>query len=59
MTKFFIGWGSFLCLLLGGFNFFGWTLSSPDLVLKDQPKSVRDNPGTYKPSYRTHYTGGK
>jgi hypothetical protein len=55
MKKFFIGWGAGICVLLAGFNFFGWSLTPTSHVLKDVPKTVRDNPGTW----RTHYTGGK
>ncbi len=38
----------------------GWSPTSTDEV-KDVPKSVRDNPGSYRSSYtsHTHYFGGK
>lgn len=38
----------------------GWSLMSVDEV-KNVPRSVRDNPGSYRSVYRSyhHYTGGK
>ena len=38
----------------------GWSLNSIDQV-KNVPKSVRDNPGSYRSVYSSyhHYTGGK
>jgi hypothetical protein len=38
----------------------GWSLSGVDEV-KNVPKSVRDNPGSYRSvyGYYHHYTGGK
>jgi hypothetical protein len=38
----------------------GWSLNSVDEV-KNVPKSVRDNPGSYRSVYGFyhHYTGGK
>ena len=38
----------------------GWSLDSVDEV-KNIPKSVRDNPGSYRSVYSSyhHYTGGK
>ena len=38
----------------------GWSLISVDEV-KNVPKSVRDNPGSYRSvyGYYHHYTGGK
>ncbi|HEX8881976.1 MAG TPA: hypothetical protein VF749_18165 [Candidatus Acidoferrum sp.] len=38
----------------------GWSLDSIDQV-KNVPKSVRDNPGSYRSVYSAyhHYTGGK
>lgn len=41
-------------------QFRGWSLDSIDQV-KNVPKSVRDNPGSYRSVYSSyhHYTGGK
>ena len=38
----------------------GWSMDSMH-QLKDVPKSVRDNPGSYRSVYSSyhHYTGGK
>lgn len=38
----------------------GWSLDTVDQV-KNVPKSVRDNPGSYRSVYSSyhHYTGGK
>jgi len=38
----------------------GWSLNSVDEV-KNVPRSVRDNPGSYRSVYNSyhHYTGGK
>jgi hypothetical protein len=38
----------------------GWSLDSVDEV-KNVPRSVRDNPGSYRSVYSSyhHYTGGK
>jgi hypothetical protein len=38
----------------------GWSLDTIDQV-KNVPKSVRDNPGSYRSVYNSyhHYTGGK
>jgi len=38
----------------------GWSLDSMN-QLKNVPKSVRDNPGSYRSVYSSyhHYTGGK
>jgi hypothetical protein len=38
----------------------GWSLDTIEEV-KNVPKSVRDNPGSYRSVYNTyhHYTGGK
>ncbi|MBA0083545.1 MAG: hypothetical protein HRJ53_00975, partial [Acidobacteria bacterium Pan2503] len=38
----------------------GWSLDTIDQV-KNVPKSVRDNPGSYRSVYSSyhHYTGGK
>ena len=38
----------------------GWSLNRVDQVL-NVPKSVRDNPGSYRSVYSSyhHYTGGK
>jgi hypothetical protein len=46
--------------LLGVAEYRGWSLDSVN-QLKNIPKSVRDNPGSYRSVYSGyhHYTGGK
>jgi hypothetical protein len=41
-------------------EYHGWSLASVDEV-KNVPRSVRDNPGSYRSvyGYYHHYTGGK
>jgi hypothetical protein len=48
-----------LCLLAFG-EYRGWSFASVNEV-KNVPKSVRDNPGSYRSVYGFyhHYTGGK
>jgi hypothetical protein len=45
---------------LGMAEYRGWSLDSVDEV-KNVPRSVRDNPGSYRSvyGYYHHYTGGK
>jgi hypothetical protein len=45
---------------LGIAEYRGWSLASVDEV-KNVPRSVRDNPGSYRSvyGYYHHYTGGK
>ena len=46
--------------LLGVAEYRGWSLNSVNEI-KNVPKSVRDNPGSYRSAYGYyhHYTGGK
>jgi len=48
-----------LCTVAFG-QYRGWSLDTIDQV-KNVPKSVRDNPGSYRSIYSSyhHYTGGK
>lgn len=52
--------GAAMLLLLIGIQGSGWTWSDADR-LSGVPRSVRDNPGSYRSIYTTytHYTGGK
>jgi hypothetical protein len=45
---------------LGVAQYQGWSLASVNEV-KNVPRSVRDNPGSYRAVYSSyhHYTGGK
>jgi hypothetical protein len=51
MQRFFTVFGLAILLLLAIAEYRGWSLTSYDEV-RGVPKSVRDNPG----SYRSHYT---
>jgi hypothetical protein len=51
----------FLLLLTAGYGeYSGWSLTRVNEV-KNVPRSVRDNPGTYRSVYSgySHYSGGK
>jgi hypothetical protein len=53
-------YGIVVVLLLGVGAYRGWSLESVNEV-KNVPRSVRDNPGSYRAVYASyhHYTGGK
>jgi len=56
----YILYGVFVLGTLGIAEYRGWSLDSVDEV-KNVPRSVRDNPGSYRSvyGYYHHYTGGK
>ena len=56
----YILYGVFVLGTLGMAEYRGWSLDSVDEV-KNVPRSVRDNPGSYRSVYSSyhHYTGGK
>ena len=59
-TKAYAIFGTLVLLAFVWAHFTGWTLGNVDEV-KGVPKSIRDNPGSYRSSYgwaRPH-TGGK
>lgn len=51
---FYLLYGTLLLALLGFAEWRGWSLNSTTEV-KNVPRSVRDNPGSYRPAYL--YTG--
>jgi hypothetical protein len=53
-------YGMFVLGTAGFAEYRGWSLDSMN-QLKNVPKSVRDNPGSYRSIYSGyhHYTGGK
>jgi hypothetical protein len=53
-------YGTAVLLGLGVAQYQGWSLARVDEV-KNVPRSVRDNPGSYRSVYSSyhHYTGGK
>ena len=60
LRRLYLGYG---LLILGGAGYAqhsGWSLDRVN-QLKNVPKSVRDNPGSYRSIYSSyhHYTGGK
>jgi len=60
MTKLYAVIGSLLLLAFSGAHYAGWSPSDATEV-KGVPKSVRDNPGSYRSSYGAGrlYAGGK
>jgi hypothetical protein len=53
-------YGAALLVGLGVAQYQGWSLATVNEV-KNVPRSVRDNPGSYRSVYGSyhHYTGGK
>lgn len=60
IKRYFLIYGLLVLSGVGMAEYRGLTLSSVDEV-KNVPKSVRDNPGSYRSvyGYYHHYTGGK
>lgn len=58
--KFYLAYGFLVLGSVGYAEYRGWSLDSMT-QLKNVPKSVRDNPGSYRSVYSSyhHYTGGK
>ena len=56
----YIIYGAAVLLGLGVAQYQGWSLAAVNEV-KNVPRSVRDNPGSYRSVYSAyhHYTGGK
>ena len=56
---FYMTYGLFLLGLVSWAEFRGWSFT-PVSEVKTAPKSVRDNPGAYRPHYGAYrYFGGK
>jgi hypothetical protein len=53
-------YGIIVLSVLSVAEYSGWSLASVN-ELKNVPRSVRDNPGSYRSIYNSyhHYTGGK
>ena len=49
--------GALLIVLLVAAEVRGWTPMRPNEV-KNIPRSIRDNPGAYRPHYRPYFGGG-
>jgi hypothetical protein len=58
--KIYLIYGMLVLGTVGVAQYRGWSLDSMNQV-KNVPKSVRDNPGSYRSVYSSyhHYTGGK
>jgi len=56
----YFAYGLLILLGTGWAEYRGWSFTSLNEV-KDVPRSVRDNPGSYRSIYHwfPHYTGGK
>ena len=56
----YLAYGAAVLLGLGVAQYSGWSLARVNEV-KNVPRSVRDNPGSYRSVYSSyhHYTGGK
>jgi hypothetical protein len=55
MRKVYAVFGGLVLAAFLGFQWMGWTFSDDHEDHDSPPKSIRDNPG----SYRAHYVGGK
>jgi hypothetical protein len=49
--------GVLLLVLVAAAEVRGWTPMRPNEV-KNIPRSIRDNPGAYRPHYRPYFGGG-
>jgi hypothetical protein len=60
MGRIYLAYGVFVLGLLSAAEYRGWSFDSVS-QRKDVPRSVRDNPGSYRSVYGGyhHYTGGK
>jgi hypothetical protein len=60
MKNFYLVYGVIILGTLAMAEYRGWSLNSVNEV-KNVPRSVRDNPGSYRSVYSSyhHYTGGK
>lgn len=60
MTRVYLAYGLLVVSLMGFAEYRGWSLASAAQG-RTAPRSVRDNPGSYRPAYGPfrHYTGGK
>ena len=60
MRALYMFYGLIVLTLLTMAEYRGWSLASGNEV-KNVPRSVRDNPGSYRSVYSSyhHYTGGK
>ena len=59
-NRLYLAYGILVLLAVGAGAFYGWSPASVNEV-KNVPRSIRDNPGSYRAIYSSyhHYTGGK
>lgn len=59
-NRLYLIYGIAVVLAAGAGAYRGWSFTSVNEV-KDVPRSIRDNPGSYRAIYSSyhHYTGGK
>jgi hypothetical protein len=60
ISRLYMAYGVIVLAALSMAEYRGWSLMSANEI-KNVPKSVRDNPGSYRSVYSSyhHYTGGK
>ncbi len=60
MSRVYLAYGLLVIGLMGIAEYRGWSLTAGTQG-RTVPKSVRDNPGSYRPAYGPfrHFTGGK
>ena len=60
LSRLYLLYGLLVVGFMGTAEYRGWRLTSPNEA-HVVPKSVRDNPGSYRPVYGgfRHFTGGK
>lgn len=56
----YLGYGALVLVLVGIAEYRGWSLQRVSQI-KNVPRTVRDNPGSYRSVYASHphYIGGK
>jgi hypothetical protein len=60
MSRLYLAYGLIIIGMMGMAEYRGWSLASAAQG-RTAPRSVRDNPGSYRPVYGgfRHFTGGK
>jgi hypothetical protein len=60
VTKLYLAYGLLVVSLMGIAQYRGWSLAASTQG-RTVPRSVRDNPGSYRPAYGPyrHFSGGK
>jgi hypothetical protein len=60
-TKLYLLYGALVIGLMGTAQYRGWRPLAPVNIARATPKSIRDNPGSYRPVYGgfRHIFGGK